>query len=111
MRYIRYKTVISKVFDQVVEDSDDVQNLLKELKSKEITCAMQVGSGPRHEFVRILNVSDDKITWKVIARGATLQKSSLITDIQTLEVNVSDETMTVLKPESSRWSTLDTSEV
>ncbi len=111
MRYIRYKTITSKVFDQIVEDTEDVQNLLTELKKKEITCAMQVGSGPRHEFVRIMEVSDEKITWKIIVKGATLQKSSFIADIQTIEVNMPDEVMAQLKPEPSRWATLDTSEV
>lgn len=111
MRYIRYKTIKSKVFDQIVEDPEDVQLLLAGLKDKEVTCVMQVGSEPCHDFVRIIEVNNEKITWKIIAKSATLQKTSLITDIKTIEVNTSDEVMAQLKPEPSRWSTLDTSDV
>lgn len=108
MRYVRYKTITSKIFDDILEDPEDIQNLLNELKSKEITCAMQVGFDPRHAFVRILEVDQTKITWSILEKGVSLRKTSLISDIKTLEVEAGDD-LVVLKPKPSRWSMLDTS--
>ena len=111
MRYVRYKTIVTKIFDGILEDEEEIHNLLSELKDKEITCAMQVSTGPRHDFVRILDIKEDRVTWRILHKGVTLRKTSDISDIRTIEVSTSDDVMAQLKPNASRWSTLDTSDI
>lgn len=111
MRYTCLKTIVTKVFDGVLEDPDDVRNLLQLLKDKEITCAMQVKKGPVQEAVRILEIDESRITWRMFKDGTSLKKKSEISDIMMIRVNSNDELMIQLKPEPSRWGTLDVSDV
>lgn len=111
MRYMCLKTIVTKVFDGILEDSEDINNLLQLLKEKELTCAMQVKKGPMHEFVRILNVDENHITWLILKDGTSLKKKSGISDIMTIRVNTNEDLMVKLKPEPSRWSTLDASDI
>lgn len=110
MRYTCLKTIVTKVFDGVLEDSGDILNLLQLLMEKELTFAMQIQNGSLHEFVRILEINEDRITWRLLKDGTSLKKKSDISDIATIRVNVNDDLMITLKPEPSRWSTLDTSD-
>jgi hypothetical protein len=110
MRYTCLKTIVTKVFDGVLDDSDDVLNVLRMLNEKELTCSMQVKKGPVHDRVRILAIEDGRITWRLLKAGTSLQKKSDIADIMSIKVNVNDDLMIQLKPEPSRWSTLDASE-
>lgn len=111
MRYTCLKTIVTKVFDGVLEDPSDIRNLLQLLKDKEITCAMQVKKGPMHEFVRILEINESRITWRMLKDGTSLTKKSEITDIMMIRVNANDDLMIQLKPEPSRWGTLDVSDI
>lgn len=111
MRYTCLKTIVSKVFDGVLEDADDVMNVLKLIRDKEITCSMQVKGGPMHESVRILELNDGRITWRMMKDGTSLKKKSDIVDIVAVQVNTNDELMIKLKPEPTRWNTLDASEI
>lgn len=111
MRYTCFKTIVTKVFDGVLEDSEDILNLLQLLMEKELTFAMQVQKGSLYEFVRILEVNKDHITWRLFKDGTCLKKKSNISDITTIRVNVNDDLMIALKPEPSRWSTLDVSDI
>ena len=102
-----------KVFDGILEDPGDIHNLLEVLIEKELTCAMQVNKGPLHEFVRILEINKDdrRITWQLLKDGTSLKKKSEISDITTIRVNTNDDLMIMLKPEPTRWNTLDASDV
>ncbi len=111
MRYTCLKTIVTKVFDGVLEDPADIQNILQLLKDKEITCAMQVKKGPVQECVRILEVGETRITWRMMKDGTSLKKKSEISDIMMIRVNSNDDLMIQLKPEPSRWGTLDVSDV
>lgn len=105
------KTIVSKVFDGVLEEPEDILNLLQVLKEKELTCAMQVKKGPLHESVRILEISENCITWRLLKDGTSLKKTSEIADIMAIRVHTNDELMVKLKPEPTRWSTLDASDI
>ena len=107
MRYTCLKTIVTKVFDGILEDPEDILNLLQMLKEKELTCAMQVKKSPLYESVRILEINEDRITWRLLKDGTSLKKNSEISDIMTIRVNANDELMIKLKPNPSRWSTLD----
>jgi len=109
MRYICLKTIVSKVCDKVLEDDEDIQRVLSLLQEKQITCALQIKGESVHESVRILGLDDQRITWRLIEHGSSLKKTSNISDIKTVTVN-SDEAMVTLKPDPSRWSTLDASD-
>lgn len=108
MRYTCLKTITTKVFDGILEDSEDILNLLRVLKEKEMTCAMQVKEGPLYDSVRILEVHNSSITWRLLKDGTSLKKKSEISDIMAIRVNANDE-LIKLKPSPSRWSTLDLS--
>lgn len=110
MRYTCVKVIETTLFDQILNDPEDIRNVLLSLKDKELTCSIQVKSGPLHQNVRILQVNDSTITWRMVVHGTSLRKISPIEDIALLRV-VTDEELTVrLKPEPSRWSVLDTSD-
>lgn len=110
MRYTCLKTIVTKVFDGILEDNDDIQRVLSLLMEKEITCSMQVKTGPVHESVRILRMTDTAITWCLIQNGCSLTKTSNISDITAITVIDADGTA-MLKAEPSRWSTLDASDI
>jgi hypothetical protein len=111
MRYTCFKTIVSKVFDGVLDDDEEIANVLNFIREKELSCSMQVKSGPVHETVRILAVDDSKITWRLIESGSSLKKTSDITDITAISLNANEELMVTLKPAPTRWSTLDASDV
>lgn len=111
MRYTWLKTIVTKVFDGVLEDSEDILNLLQMLKDKEVTCSMQVKGSSLHETVRILEIDENRVTWRLLKDGTSLKKKSDISDITAIRVHANDDLMIALKPEPSRWSTLDASDI
>lgn len=110
MKYTCFKTIVIKVFDGELDDPADICNLLQLLKDKEITCAMQVKKDPVHESVRILEIDESRITWRMLQDGTSLKKKSKISDIMMIRVHTNDDLMIQLKPEPSRWGTLDVSD-
>lgn len=111
MRYTCLRTITTKVFDGVLEDPDEIHNLLQLIKDKELTCSMQVKKGPMHESVRILEVDENCITWRLLQSGSSLQKKSEIADIMNVRLHTNDDIMIQLKPKPSRWSTIDVSDI
>lgn len=110
MRYTCLTTIVSKVFDGILEDADDIYRILDLLREKEITFAMQVKNGPVHDSVRLLELTETSITWRCVQHGSSLKKTSNISDIMEITVNPNVEAMITLKPKPSRWSTLDASD-
>jgi len=109
MRYTCFRTTVSKVFDQIL-DNEEAQDVCSSLKEKELTCSIQIKSGPVHESVRILGITDSSVTWRLVKNGSSLMKSSKISDITAITVYTNEELMVSLKPEPTRWSTLDASD-
>lgn len=107
MRFTCYKTIVTKIFDALIEDSNDILNVLQSIKNKEITCTLKI-QGSTYNNVRILNIDNSCFTWRFLKGRASLQKISDITSIESLEINTDDDIMIKLKPQATRWSTLDT---
>lgn len=109
MRFTCYRTIVTKVFDDVLDDHASILNLLTEIKQKELTCALQVQGDKLHEQVRILGVDEASLTWRAFNSDASLKKTSKISDIQLLSLHTDDELLIKLKPHPGRWSILDAS--
>ncbi len=107
MRYICFKKIVTKIFDEILDDKTEVLALLNNLKEKEITCSVQIRCGMEHEGARILDVGEDEFTWRLIKNGVSLKQSTLIADIKRISVMTDDEITAKIKPNPSRWSTLD----
>jgi len=113
MRYIVLKSTVSKVFDEILNETEEIIELLIALKEKEITCSVQIKSGPVFNFVRILKVDIDNSTfeWRLMKNGISLKKKTSINDINLLTIEVDNDMAVKIKPNPSRWSTIDTSEI
>lgn len=109
MKYTCYKIITTKIYEGILEDGEEIGAVLKLLKEKELTFAMRVKKTPLYEKARLLKIDGDKITWRITQDGASLQKTSFIDDIDTIEVYADTESVMNLKPNPSRWSTLDPS--
>ena len=107
MKYICYKTTVSKVFDADIKEQEDILNLLNHIKDKQLTCSVQLKLTPLYDSVRLLTVNENSISYRLIKDGVTLQKNAKIEDIVLLQVYSNDEVTLKLKPNPSRWSTLD----
>jgi len=108
VRYVVLKSVVSRVFDGILEYPNEIAELLNSLKNKEITCSMQIKSGPIFDFVRILKVDmNDTFEWRLIKNGVSLKKTSLVSDVNCITVETNDDMSVKVKPNPSRWSTLD----
>lgn len=108
MRYTCFQKIITKVYDGILEDNASIVAILKELKQKEITCSLLI-SDVFYNEVRVLSVDDDGFSWRCCDKGASLKKVSTFAEIKTLEVVVSDRFVALIKPNASRWNTIDTS--
>lgn len=109
MRYTCTKTVVTKIFDKILTSQEDIQGLLKNLKEKQVTCSMQLTIGSMMQVVRIIDVTEDKITWRLMQHGQSVKSSSKISDISSIIVNTDDEMTISLDPEATRWNILDPS--
>lgn len=110
MRYICLKTIVTKVFDGILENDDEILSVLSAIQNKEITCSLQEKQGPLNVSVRILDINETEIIWRVLKDGTSLKKKTKISDIIMISVNVDDE-LIINKPNSSRWSSLDASDI
>jgi hypothetical protein len=109
LRYIRYQTSVSKVFDGVIADISEKRDILSAIHDRELTCKLQLKDGPIYENVRITKVDNDNFSWRMIKNKSILQQNSKIDDIRELEVNSDLEVGIQLKPQPSRWTVLDSS--
>ena len=75
-----------------------------------MTCSLQVKKNPVHDYVRILCVTDDTVTWRITKDGVSLKKTSDISDILSLKTCVEEDVLLRLKPGPTRGSTLDVSD-
>ncbi len=109
MKYKCFKSIVSKVFDGVLDD-EEAKNVISLLKEKETTCSLQVRNTHMLEPVRILGINGDKVTWRFCKDGSSLRGTTKISEIVAIEVHSNDELAVKLKPKATRWSTLDASE-
>jgi len=109
MRYIRLKTVTTKIVDEIIDKVETIKPILEILRDKEIKCTMQLSDGPKMKTVRIDKIDGDRISIRIINPNSVLKKKSLISEIEYLEVNTSDEVLCRTKSDVSRWMLLDPS--
>ena len=107
MRFVRLKTVVTKLCDMQISNKPDVVTILSKIKEKELTCSVRLSSGPMYYDVRILEMNDESIRWRTTKNQSSLVKWSKIDEVEYLEVNVKSEVLANLKPNPSRWSILD----
>ncbi len=106
MRYVRTKTAVTTVTDEMV-DGEEVQAILSVLKDKELDCSMQLNNGARMDLVRISGIFEGEFAFRVIYHKSSLRKKAKYSDISYLEVNTVDSEMVRTKPGISRWMLLD----
>lgn len=107
MRYVKYKTIISKQIDEDIDDLDVVRQILLALKEKELSCTVRLRAGININNVRILSVDDSKCLLRAVQNRSTLKKTALLSDIEYLELNTQTMEMMYTKPEVTRWMLLD----
>jgi hypothetical protein len=107
MRYVCYKTIVRKVIDESIDDLASIKSVLKVFCDKELTCALQVGSGPMLSPCRVCSTSDNNFQFVAFRRYGTLRKTAKYEDIGYLELQTDDETIALFKPNVTRWTLLD----
>ena len=107
MRYVCYKTVVSRVIDEVIHDIEIVKSIIESFCEKELSCAIQVGNDPKHSFCRILSAGEDTFRYVVYTRDATLKRSARYKDVGYLELKTEDSVIASMKPHPNRWILLD----
>jgi len=107
MRYVCYKTTVSKVIDDQVHDLDTIKAILTIFRDKELTCSIRTGVDPTLEFCRILNLEEDRFQFLAVRQFGTLKKYARYQDLEYLELKTEDEVIARLKPNVNRWTLLD----
>lgn len=112
MRYIRYKTVVSRVLDRIIDDPDVVHAILSAIKEKELNFRLKANDGIWLEECRLLELGSSSFRFRTTKNGTTLRKKCNIEDVDCLEVNTQAEVLVSDKPQVvSRWFMLDPREV
>lgn len=107
MRYIKFKTIITKTFDDIVIDVQDIKAILAILTDKDLDCCLKLKKGPRMEITRILELGESCFKFIVITRSSSLVRRVRYEDIELLEVNDFASDIFVTKPRVSRWMMLE----
>ena len=107
MRYIKYRTVVSKTTDDEISDSSSIRAILDVIRSSELDCGMQLTEGPRMSLVRILDVRENDFTFLTVKNHSSLKRKALLKDIAQLEVYDIDSETVQTKPNISRWIMLE----
>jgi len=107
MRYVCYKSIISRVVDEKITSSEDRRAILSAICENGITCSLHLKEGVQFPQVRITKITETKIEYVVYTAMAILKKTSVIDEIEYLEVTVSDKVLAYVKPKTDRWDLLD----
>lgn len=107
MRYIKLRTTVERVVDEVIDDDSTIQSILLSLKNNEIDCIIRLTDGPKMCNVRIDAVDDDGFSFRVINRSSTLSKKAQFNEVDYVEINTDADLLCRSKPNISRWTLLD----
>ncbi len=107
MRYVKFRTIITKTSDTLIESHDDIKAILAVLTDKELDCCLQLDQGPKMELTRILQLGDEHFKFRAITRTASLIRTVRYDEIKRLEVHNFDSDIFVKKPRVSRWMMLE----
>ena len=107
MRYIKFRTIVSKTADQEIDDINDIKSILSILANKELDCCLQLVDGPKMELARILELGDQHFKFRAITNTASMIRKIRYEEIKQLEVYDLDLTTISSKPRISRWMILE----
>jgi hypothetical protein len=107
MRYIKYRTIISKIADTEILDRDVIRAILNVLKDKELDCGMQLTDGPYMKLVRIMAIEGNKFAFITFKNHTSLRRNAELNEILQLEVYDLDADAVYTKPDISRWLMLE----
>ncbi len=110
MRYVCFQKTVSRIVDEDITSLDDIRSILCTIKDEELTCLLHLKGGEHFLQVRVYDVTETELSYSVFTAEAKLKKNSDITEIEYLEVTVSDRVLSYIKPETSRWSLLEPTE-
>ena len=102
MRFVRYRTVVTKVADEEISDTEDLRVILRFLKDKKIPCSLRLTQGPLFEVVRISDVSET-VAFNINKDHSILRKRVEYEEIDYLEVHVEDEILSKLNQNVGRF--------
>ncbi len=109
MRYVKLKTTVTKVVDEIIDDKETIIEILNVLKKKELDCVIRLLDGPKLEKTRIVSIGDNDFKVYIIRKYGTLKKTIQFEHLDYLEVNTQDDVIERTKPNISRWTLLDPS--
>ena len=107
MRYIKFKTVITKTNDEIIDDANTIKSLLISLKDRNLVCNIRLISGPQMPNSRILSVGENDFLFQTMRQSSSLKKRVLISELDYLEVNTSDVLLAQNSHEISRWMLIE----
>lgn len=103
MRYIKFKTVVTKTSDEIIDDYNTIKLLLTSLKDRNLVCNIRLEAGPQMPNSRILSVTDNDFVFQTMRQSSSLKKRAPISELDYLEVNTSDVLLAQNSHEISRW--------
>ena len=109
MRYTRYKTSISKIYDGEIEDLDLIKKIVHSVHKNSLNCSIRLSTSGVMDNVQILSVADGSFVWRMTKNGSALRNTSKLEDLQSLEVNTSISSEVKLNSPPNRWAFLDPS--
>jgi hypothetical protein len=107
MRYVCFKTVLSRIIDEQVNDLETIKAILQSFKEKEITCGIRVKNDPTYTYCRILEVGENEFRFWIVKPDSSLKRYARYKDLEYLELKTDDEVIATLKPNANRWILLD----
>ncbi len=103
MRFVRFRTTISKVSDEQIDDTEGIVAIVNLLKEKDLDCAMKLKEGPILNLVRIINVEPETFSCKIRKNRSILNKIVRYDELTYLEINTEDDKISRIKPNMTRW--------
>jgi len=107
MRYIKLKTITTKVADEIVDEEEYVFKILETLMSKELSFTLRLKDGLKRSPVRIMSLTNQDFKFRLMGANSSLISSASLDEIDYLEINTQDTLIANKKPNVSRWSLLD----
>jgi len=111
MRFIRTKTVVTRLFDGAIDDMESILKILRDIQEKEYTCTLEIKGRPRtFESARIVNLNTDEpptFTCSICGKNSNLKVSDEVSKITELSLDTADEITVQTKSDVTRWDLLN----
>lgn len=103
MRFVRFRTTVSKISDEKLSNIEDVIAIVNLLKEKDLDCAIKLKDGPIQNLVRIINSGPETFLCKIRKNRSILNKTVRYDELTYLEINTEDDKIARIKPNMTRW--------